>query len=71
MARHKDVTWNLPQQCQDWTQVQTAILMDIRDELKAMNQKLDVLRCSHFLAIPHTLQRIALNTAKPKRKRKS
>jgi hypothetical protein len=43
-----------------------AVLMDIRDELKRIN---NVLNCSNCLAIPRKLDRIAANTAMP-RKRK-
>lgn len=42
-----------------------AVLMDLRDELKALN---GVLQCPNFLAVPHKLERIARNTAKPKAK---
>lgn len=36
--RHKNVQWNLPEQPLDWTQVNSALLMDIRDELQALNR---------------------------------
>lgn len=41
MARHKDVNWTLPDRCQDWHQVAVSVLMDIRDELKNINRRLD------------------------------
>jgi hypothetical protein len=44
-----------------------ALLMDIRDELQRLNE---VLHCSNFLAVPRKLDRIARNTAKPRRRRR-
>jgi len=68
MARHKDKDWNLPEHKLDtWEQVQCAILMDIRAELKRLNE---VLHCPNFLRIPHDLDAIRLNT-KRRRKRKA
>lgn len=46
---------------------QLAVLMDIRDELKIIKQRLSALECPNFLAIPRTLKRISANTAKPKK----
>lgn len=54
--------------------VQAALLQDIREELKDLNQ---LLNCENFLRIPMRLSQIAGNTAppkpfrKPKRKRKA
>ena len=45
-----------------------AVLMDIREQLKKLNA---LFHCSKFVCIPITLSRIADNTAKPKRKRKT
>lgn len=67
MARHKGADWNIPDPVKSWEHVQTAILMDIRDELQRLNRTLD---CPRFQALPNTLKRIAANTAKP-RKRKA
>lgn len=64
--RHKGADWDLPNKVQDWTQVQVALLMDIRDELKDLNS---LLRCQNFLQIPRTLESIRRNTAKKKRKK--
>lgn len=44
-----------------------ATMMDIRDELKALNAHL---RCYNFVRIPKILDRISANTYKPKKKRK-
>lgn len=66
MARHKDINWQLPEkQLETWAQVNVAVLMDIRDELKTLNA---LLRCPNFQAIPAKLDRISRNTAKPKKK---
>lgn len=69
--RHKDGNWALPTHADgriaDWQSVQIAVLMDIRDELKIVRQRLSVLECSNFLAIPRTLKRISRNTAKPRK----
>lgn len=40
-----------------------AVLMDIRDELQAMNR---ILQCPNFVGIPTTLRSIRRNTAKPR-----
>jgi len=53
-----------------WQHVQIELLMDIRDELQAISQKLSVLQCPNFIAIPRKLDRIGRNTAK-KRKPKA
>lgn len=55
MARFKDVNWNLAQAPggapATWEQVQLALLMDIRDELRRLN---GLLHCPNFTGIPHT-----------------
>lgn len=55
MARHKDTNWNLgtPPGIDG---AAVAVLMDIRDELKALNA---ALACPRFLGIPTTLQTIS------------
>lgn len=68
--RGKDVDWA---PCDEagtaatWAQVQAAILMDIRDELKKLNA---LAHCHNTIAIPALLKRIAKNTTKPKRRKK-
>ena len=69
MARHKNVEWRIPEKAQTWEQVDTAVLMDLRDELKEMNQSLRCLRCINFLRIPAKLDAIRRNTAKKIRKK--
>lgn len=74
MARHKDMNWCLPDGTKNpdggsthqWESIRTALLMDIRDELKAINR---VLNCSNFLTLPKVLADIKRNTTKPKRKK--
>jgi len=66
MARKKDMNWNLPDES-SWDVAKLAVLMDIRDELKALNA---ILSCPNFLGIPFTLRDISRNTRKPKRKPK-
>ena len=56
MARHKDVSWDLPSpKLETWQQVEAAVLMDIRDELKKLNA---LLHCANFVQIPATLRGI-------------
>lgn len=67
MARHRNVDWNLPDSI-GWDQVRYALLMDIRDELQALNR---IFRCQNFLLIPSKLDAIERNTRKPKRRRRA
>jgi hypothetical protein len=68
VSRHKDVDWRLPDKLQQWDQVNTAILMDIRDELRRLNA---LLHCANFTEIPHTLKAIRrkMPTPRPRRKK--
>lgn len=65
MARHKDADWNLPD-IVGWEAIQAAVLMDIRDELKRINARLN---CSETMKIPRLLARIARNTNKKKKRK--
>lgn len=65
MARHKDWDWNIPEHF-TWQHVEVALLMDISDELKALNR---TLQCPNTQRIPIYLRRIASNTTKRKRKK--
>lgn len=67
MARHGHQDWNLPTPIGTWTNVQVALLMDIRDELQRLNR---LLNCPNFLSIPTSLRAIRKNTTKPQRKAK-
>ena len=42
------------------------ILMEIRDELKALNR---LFNCPNFRQVPYKLDQVILNTKKPKRKK--
>lgn len=68
--RHKNGNWQLPTNdsgvIQTWDAVHTAVLMDIRDELKQLNR---VFACPNFQGIPQVLRRIRANTTKPKRRK--
>lgn len=64
MARHKNGDWTIPDKVQNWTQVNTALLMDIRDELQRLNS---LLACPNFIGIPRTLRAIARKLAKPRK----
>lgn len=71
--RCKDIRWNIHRDAYgrvEWEAVTVAVLMDIRDELKLMNERLSVLRCPDFIAIPRILREIRRNTTKPKRRKK-
>ena len=66
--RHSNIEWQQPFDLKDWSQVQIALLMDLRDELQRLNA---LLRCPNCLNIPQWLKQIEVNTRKPrKRKRK-
>ena len=70
MRRHQNIDWTLPEGTVTWEQTQTAVLMDIREELQRLNA---LLRCRNFQEIPMTLRSLARNTARkngrPKAKR--
>lgn len=68
MARHKDVDWTMPEKMSNgtWEQVGIIVLMDIRDEMKALNA---LLRCPNFTQIPAKLDAIKRNTTKPRTKK--
>lgn len=68
MARHKDGDWKLPEgRLETWEQVNSAILMDIRDELKQLNA---VFACHNAQRIPFVLDQIQKNTRKPAKKKR-
>jgi hypothetical protein len=70
MSRHANKQWNLREISSGNTlppaEIELALLMDIRDELQKLNA---LLHCGNFLSIPHKLERIARNTAKPRTKK--
>lgn len=69
--RKKNANWNVVTDegvCFERYDYSTlAVLMDIRDELQALNA---VLHCHNFLRIPSVLDQVVRNTKKPARKRK-
>ena len=66
MARHKDSYWDFPAKPTQWDQVQAALLMDLRDELKQLNR---VFACPNAQEIPSLLRQIEQNTRRKKRRR--
>ena len=72
MRKFKDVIWTVPE-CANggiasWEAVDTALLMDIRDQLQKLNA---VFECPNFLMVPTYLKTIEKNSRKPKRRVKS
>lgn len=71
-TRHRNKEWNLPTtdegEILDWDSVKIAVLMDIRDELQALNA---LLRCPNFTEFPKTLRAIQCNTRKPRKIKKT
>lgn len=71
MRQFKDVEWDLANNVGNigtWQNVEVAVLMDIRDELKRINA---ALYCGNTLNIPNLLRQIERNTRKPKRPKRS
>jgi hypothetical protein len=73
-TRHKDRIWRLPDPVKTWEEAQVAVLMDIRDELKALlaemrsiNTKLGCYRVPRALDDLHSLG----VAARRRRKRRS
>lgn len=64
MARHKDANWILPEKVFTTATCQLAVLMDLRDELKRLN---NLLHCNNFIQIPQYLRGIRRNTTKKRR----
>lgn len=74
MARHRNKDWNLGgdesggiSRDVNHTHIQTAVLMDIREELQKLNA---LLHCQNFIDIPRKLDRIAAKLP-TRRKRKA
>ena len=69
-ARKKDRNWTIRTNLDGTTpsdDAHLAVLMDIRDELKLLNQRM---YCWEVTEIPRTLKRIARNTSKPRKRKK-
>jgi len=71
MARNtKDFEWGLSPDSRgkySFDSANLSVLMDIRDELKRLN---NLLHCHNFVSIPQILKGIRRNTTKKKRKKK-
>jgi hypothetical protein len=68
--RQKDVNWFVTGddgRILSVDHAELAVLMDIRDELKRLN---DVFHCNNFIGVPYKLERIARNTSKPRRRKR-
>lgn len=77
MARtQKDWDWGFEKQQNgkySYDAAQLSVLMDIRDDLKALRETCFPLRhlnCGNFQRIPATLRKIAANTTKPVKAKK-
>lgn len=65
MPRHKDMNWNLPEgtpngnggKTHSWDSIHAALLMDIRDELKELNQTLACYRVARMSDDIHRIDR--------------
>lgn len=69
--RYAGTEWKLPDYGVSgvaWSCIHAALLMDIREELRALNA---LLSCPNFTSIPASLRAIRRNTAKPRPKRKA
>lgn len=67
--RFRNIEWNLAENPDGSVTIphcQTAVLMDIRDELQRLNR---LLNCYRFIGIPNQLEKIARNTTKRRRKK--
>lgn len=68
--RLKNLAWGLPpldeHGCASYDTIQTALLMDIRDELQRLNRTLE---CPNAQAIPGLLRKIEANTRKQRKKK--
>lgn len=71
MARHKNINWSLPDRFfENWEQVHAAILMDIRDELQAINNKLGCYRVSGALDAIRIMHKTGVKIRKPAKRKK-
>lgn len=65
MRKHKDVDWTLPTSqtgaLTDWQKVEVAVLMDIRDQLRELNE---TLRCYRVRRMCDDVNRIDRRLAK-------
>lgn len=71
MARHKNANCPLPDRFETWEQVNTAILMDIRDELQAINRALGCYRVSGALDAIRAMHKTGVKIRKPRQRKKA
>ena len=69
MARYKDAKWNLPDNHVGYDHATLAVLMDIRDELKAIRSILNCPRIPAALDAMARIDRIGVKRRAPARKR--
>jgi hypothetical protein len=62
---HRNMNWELTSEF-SWNHANLGMLMDIRDELRRLN---NLLHCSNFTGMPFTLLDIKRNTTKPRKRR--
>jgi hypothetical protein len=67
--RRKNMSWRVPRENGSvfTDDAQLAVLMDIRDELQAINKRV---QCQDTLLIPTLLKQIRRNTTKKRRRKK-
>ena len=69
MARHENVSWNLPDGSRPGYDAATlAVLMDLRDELQTIRL---ILQCPRFQGIPNAIGTIVRNTQRRRAHRKN
>jgi hypothetical protein len=54
-TRRKNANWNVGERITDWQQCHLAVLMDIRDELQAINRSLGCYRIPRALDAMHEM----------------
>lgn len=70
MARHKNANWNLNDPVKSWEELNSALLMDIRDELQKLNNTLACYRVSRMSDDINRIER-RLQRNMPLQKRKA
>ena len=69
MARHENVSWKLPEgEAPGYDAATLAVLMDLRDELRAIRR---ILQCPRFQGIPGAIESIVGNTRRRRNHRKN
>ena len=68
--RHKDLEWDLPagNPTHPWESIHAALLMDLRDELKAIR---GLLQCHRVSRAVRAVETIAENTTRRPRRKKA